>query len=379
MAIQNIYYIVNDKILFNPFLAQYELFKSKKPIKFYCKDDEYDKLDWTKEPELSMDALMDLHIINLRNKYERLILMWSGGTDSHTIYLTCKRNNIHLDEIIIKYSNELRREYPPQHVDWLIKNHYDPTTIITPWDEYDSENRKIAVANEDWIFRNIGDLFKFGGGATTTTTYEHCERNHGGHRWGIIAGHEKPHIETKDGFHWACQIDNYNKITMGHQNLESFFLEPMINLKQNHLALRFYKSPAVAKVRSSIQNRTRLTTGFSFEGKTVYALWCAAMGRYPELTDGASHAQKIANLHIRKTQIAPKTHYDSFDQAHGEPMLLKFLEKQNPVAVTYVKGLLNLRAEKDFFAYLNDNVFDVQDGVMSSKHIYSKHYKLGPI
>ena len=94
-----IYYSVNNKQFSNEFLAQYESYKSGCSIKFYCNDDLYDNLNWLNEPEESMDVLMDIHALNLRQKYDYIILNWSGGTDSHTIYNVFKRNNIHIDEL----------------------------------------------------------------------------------------------------------------------------------------------------------------------------------------------------------------------------------------------------------------------------------------
>ena len=87
-----IHYLVNNKQFFNPYLARYESFKSGSPISFYCNDAENDLLDWTQEPPETFEKLMDQHAHNLRNKYERLVLAWSGGTDSHTIIYTLTKS-----------------------------------------------------------------------------------------------------------------------------------------------------------------------------------------------------------------------------------------------------------------------------------------------
>ena len=99
-------YLVNGKSFNNIYLALYESFKTRLEIKFYCYDHEYDQHDWTIEPETSLDQLMSEFAWRLRNRYERLILLWSGGTDSHTIYNIFRTNQIPIDEIIVKVGNK---------------------------------------------------------------------------------------------------------------------------------------------------------------------------------------------------------------------------------------------------------------------------------
>ena len=126
----SIYYSVNDKKFNNNYLAYYESYKTGKAITFHVHEELYDTLDWSKEPVESFELLMDIHAHRLRQKYNYLILNWSGGTDSHTIYNVFKRNNIHIDEIIIKASAH-SAGFPEINHEWIQKNHWDPTTTIT--------------------------------------------------------------------------------------------------------------------------------------------------------------------------------------------------------------------------------------------------------
>ncbi len=64
-------------------------------------DKEYQSYDWSKEPELSLDALYDQRVRDLREKYDYLILSYSGGADSHNILSSFIRQGIHLDEIVV--------------------------------------------------------------------------------------------------------------------------------------------------------------------------------------------------------------------------------------------------------------------------------------
>lgn len=361
-------YQVNNKVFFNTYLAQYESFKSKQAITFHCNDLEYDLLDWTTEPEASMEELMDIHARNLREKYERLVFMWSGGTDSHTIYNVFKRNNIHVDEIIIKHSTDIE-PYPDSHVDWLMKNHYDPTTVITPINEYDTELRSIVIQNEDWIFDNSGDLLKYGQSALSKATQFLCEKNHAGHNWCVVVGLEKPSLHFENNRWYTRQSDMVIRQACGFERAECFFLEPVINLKQSHLAKRALKQ--LHKAGKDLN----WSTQFYFNGELGYRAWARIVGRHDELTLGISHTQKQINSKINHTILSPDQ--VEYDQVHGEMMLLAKLKQNDTTAINYVKGLRNLAHERDFYNHLNENCFISPNQILRPKEIWSKSYDLG--
>ena len=69
-------------------------------IKFNFNDDKMSKLDWTVEPTTSMSDLYAQRAQQLRDKYDHLVLFYSGGIDSQVILNTFYNNNIKIDEII---------------------------------------------------------------------------------------------------------------------------------------------------------------------------------------------------------------------------------------------------------------------------------------
>lgn len=69
-------------------------------IKFNFNDDQMSQLDWSVEPDSSLDKLYAQRARQLREKYDHLVLFYSGGIDSHVILNTFYRNNIKIDEII---------------------------------------------------------------------------------------------------------------------------------------------------------------------------------------------------------------------------------------------------------------------------------------
>ena len=91
------FYYDNDK---NVYQTQLEALASNKNCWFYFNDLEFSKLNWKVEPTESLDELYVLRAQELRDKYDYLILCYSGGTDSTHVLETFYYNNIHIDEIV---------------------------------------------------------------------------------------------------------------------------------------------------------------------------------------------------------------------------------------------------------------------------------------
>jgi hypothetical protein len=74
---------------------------SKKPVEWIFNDLEFNLHDWSTEPVESLDQLYDRRARELREKYDYLILSYSGGSDSHQILMSFIRQNLLIDEIIV--------------------------------------------------------------------------------------------------------------------------------------------------------------------------------------------------------------------------------------------------------------------------------------
>jgi hypothetical protein len=73
--------------------------KTGQEINFYFYDDTYAALDWKKELTPDLDYYYKQQALRLREKYDYLILAYSGGADSTCILETFIHNNIKLDKI----------------------------------------------------------------------------------------------------------------------------------------------------------------------------------------------------------------------------------------------------------------------------------------
>jgi hypothetical protein len=363
-------YRVNSKIFYNTFLAAHESFKSGKPVEFYCNDHLYDLHDWTVEPHESLDELMKQHAESLRNRYQRIVLMYSGGTDSQTIYNVFAKNNIHIDEIIIKVS-DTNPAYPYSVYKWLLDYHPDPTTIITYYEGDDTELRSKEITSDNWIFENRGDLYKFNMPASGLGVKFLCEKNHAGHKWIAITGCEKPRLIYRDGQWFSRQLDVVLRPLMGYDYLEHFFLEPRIHIKQSHLFKHAVKK-LIAKHNLPLYNNDWAESKWP-NTQLGYREFALASGRHLELNDGASFLQKKINGNIKEIDTSA-IELNSF-----ETTLIELYNNQDIVARNYVNGIKNLHAEKGFVNFLNENFLKNPNSneLMNTKFIWSKEYNLG--
>ena len=368
-------YRVNGKYINNIFLALHESWKTGAKLEFYCYDHEFDQHDWTVEPVENIDYLMTQHAHNLRERYERLILLWSGGTDSHTIYNIFRLANIHLDEIIIKADNG-SVTYPEANVDWIKANHWDPTTKITRYDEFSTELRLMDLQNEDWVWADKGDLYKYGMTPVSYAVKFLCEKNHAGHTWKAIGGYEKPRLVYRNGHWFHRQLNLPLQPTMGHDHVEHFFFEPRIAVKQAHLVKKSVKQK-LSYTRQPLCNNDWAESKWP-KTSAGYRAWSWACGRHDEVTLGSSHCQKVANDEMIKTEINTGNNWKNLDTT-ADLRLKNDLLQGNPAALVYVKGLHNIRNEVNFMNFLRDNNwFRTSDRAMTNLNlIWSKEYDLG--
>jgi hypothetical protein len=80
---------------------RYHLASGSKIFCYYY-DDVYDKLDWTVEPEGTLDFHYKQQAQKIRDEHDYVILCYSGGFDSTNILETFHYNNIKLDKIVVQ-------------------------------------------------------------------------------------------------------------------------------------------------------------------------------------------------------------------------------------------------------------------------------------
>lgn len=70
-------------------------------IKFIFNDKLMEELNWAQEPTESIEELYKQRAQQLRDNYDHVVLLYSGGIDSHVILNTFVKNGIKIDEIVV--------------------------------------------------------------------------------------------------------------------------------------------------------------------------------------------------------------------------------------------------------------------------------------
>lgn len=77
-----------------------------RPVEWWFHDETYASFPWHIEPTLTLDQLYDARARELRERYDYLLLSYSGGADSHNMVQAFARQNLHIDEIITNHMTE---------------------------------------------------------------------------------------------------------------------------------------------------------------------------------------------------------------------------------------------------------------------------------
>jgi uncharacterized protein YutD len=109
------YYTCNHKIFSSKIEACIYATKHKCPIKWIFNDAVFDSYPWHIEPEESLDELYDKRAREIREKYDYVVLAFSGGGDSNNVLESFLRQNLLIDEIVVNVMDD-----------------YNSTTVIDP-------------------------------------------------------------------------------------------------------------------------------------------------------------------------------------------------------------------------------------------------------
>ena len=136
------HYIVDGKLYYSKSHALYESSVSNKKIEWSFNNEVWENFSKNRLPILGktpLDTLYKERAQQLRDKYDYLILNYSGGPDSHNILMTFINNNIHLDEVYVKYSHSVESKL------------YTPNTTVTGAENIFSEWDFCIKPTLEWL------------------------------------------------------------------------------------------------------------------------------------------------------------------------------------------------------------------------------------
>lgn len=97
--LRNGFYVFENRIYLSKIEALIEATKKGSDIEYYYNDHVYSAYDWSKEPVESLVGLYKKQAQHIRDRYDHVILMFSGGSDSTNMLDSFLSNGIHVDEV----------------------------------------------------------------------------------------------------------------------------------------------------------------------------------------------------------------------------------------------------------------------------------------
>lgn len=201
---------------YSQFEAQEYAAKTGEKIEWNFNDEFFSTIDWTVEPTESLKELYAERARQIRNKYDYLVLYFSGGSDSHNILKTFLENNIYIDEILTyhayegikdKFSTtgnmaEITLSAVPEAKKYIEKF---PTTIHRIVDisdlikDYWSDN--IRDLKYNFMYYNNFFITPYSIVATNLPTIlpEYKRLTDSGKRVCFIHGNDKPYVQVEQG------------------------------------------------------------------------------------------------------------------------------------------------------------------------------------
>jgi hypothetical protein len=124
-------------------------------VNFSYHHDVYNNFDVSNLGKVDLNVLYQIRALRLREKYDYLILYYSGGSDSHNVLRTFIDNNIKLDEVCIKWPKPLLdgKFYTANTEDTTAKNYWSEWDYaVKPTLEWLASNRPdIKITFKDFI------------------------------------------------------------------------------------------------------------------------------------------------------------------------------------------------------------------------------------
>jgi hypothetical protein len=85
--------------------------KFNKEITWHFNQEVFSKFPWHIEPTETLDELYDERSRNLREKYDYVMISYSGGADSHNIVESFIRQGLHIDEIVVNTMTQANKKF----------------------------------------------------------------------------------------------------------------------------------------------------------------------------------------------------------------------------------------------------------------------------
>lgn len=277
------YYKVNGQIFYNKTDAILFANRTQADIEWFYYKEKFDAVDWTVEPELSIDGFYRIRAQQIRDTYDYVVVFCSGGMDSTNVIWSFLDNGIHVDEVIISEPSSGVRNFSANTANADVSNHISeikyaamplankiktlyPNVRVTMNDVFenmlDFKDEEWAFKSNDWIHPSSMARFRL-------DRLSHIKKlAEEGKKIGLVYGVDKPVVVCDtDGYLRSVLVDYgvnvpQHPFDIVYPNVDRVLFYwtpelPELLVKQAHIVAREIYKPENAHVLSLMLDRRK--------------------------------------------------------------------------------------------------------------------------
>jgi hypothetical protein len=256
------YYTVGENFkTYSKLLAIEEMNRTGIHLEWHFNKDQYSQFNWTVEPTESLDELYRQRAQEIRDRYDYIVVWYSGGADSWCMLDAFLKNNIKIDEIAQIHTYEADKNKNSVFNEEIFYTAIPATQEIL--NTHPEINHRVVDISKiiaelylrpdvkyDYIYNIKGIMSANSLARSYIREYvdDYKKLMDSGKRVCFIWGAEKPRLKLVNGKYHTCFIDVFSETNLRLQSLASegyfdewFFWAPStapIVAKQSHILMR---------------------------------------------------------------------------------------------------------------------------------------------
>jgi hypothetical protein len=298
------FYQVGEQIFFSKFQAIVASQQTGHFPEWNFNNDVFAQWDWTVEPTEDLWEIYRQRAQQLRDNYDYIVLMFSGGSDSTNILQSFLFNNIPIDEIFLfgPFSTNMMQVNTAAGGADAVWRELD--TVALPYLNQLSKNHKFKVTtydytddllnkfnDVDWIYTDVGSRFNPMSQARNhlfDRSSTALAQLNAGKKVCFISGIDKPRVILKDGVFYFAFLDHFLSLGTGQKYLidgKQWFVEelfywtpdmPKLIIKQAHVMMNYFKKHPERRYlidRADLGDWKHRQTYFELAKSLMYPYW----------------------------------------------------------------------------------------------------------
>ena len=281
---KNGYYQVGNQFFNHKLTALIEATKTNQTVQWHFNDQVWKGINWLQDDSVPLSYWYRERAKQLRDKYDYLILAFSGGRDSHNVLHSFIDNNIHLDEVwcdwplahthgkVDQNSQDRSAENMPSEWTFSIKPELDQLAQSHPGTQINVTDATANLTTEDTDDTLLMSQYAFYGTIKRHRELDNIirQRSKKYPRVGVIVGIEKPQYVIINGYMSLYFSDGTMQLksdSIGDciRNIEYFYWSsdlPELVRSQGHAILNYLRAnPSAQQLQTfaSIQKNNTVT------------------------------------------------------------------------------------------------------------------------